>query len=190
MFIMRLNILILRGCSHGHACVHFVILSSGELKSPMNEIYLRPLFVLLFVVTSVACSSDNHQDAMSMLAEMAYGDVLVYDKIKDYEGVGDRIVSSKRILSANIIGFAGLLNAQKVSVESLPVSAQMSLCYLSNNYDAISSNIDEKWRSDPAFKVYFDSVRNFLEENKSEIMSYTRFAKYARDKTKCYLQDR
>ena len=125
-----------------------------------------------------------------MLAEMAYGDVLVYDKIKDYEGVDDRIVSSKRILSANMIGFAGLLNAQKVNVESLPISAQMSLCYLSNNYDAISSSVDDKWRTDPVFKVYFDSVRKFLEENKSEIMSYTRFAKYTKDKTKCYLQDR
>lgn len=156
----------------------------------MDSVFLRSLSILFLVMASVSCSVGSDQDAMNMLSEMAYGDVLVYNKIKDYEGNDERIISSMRILSASIIGFAGLLNAKKVDVESLPVSAQMSLCYLSNNYDAISSNIDDEWRADPVFKVYFDSVRKFLEENKSEIMSYTRFAKYAKDKTKCYLQDR
>lgn len=126
--------------------------------------------------------------AITVLSEMAYEDVHVYDLIKETSFNGRGVTYSRRGLAKNIVIFAVFLNASRLDLEDLPVQGKVALCYLSGNYSDIFSEISTDWEGNPVSREYFGELKKFLDENNDKIMSYTAFAKYAEDKTECHLK--
>lgn len=146
--------------------------------------------LLSFLLLSSCVYKQERDAAIAVLSEMAYEDVHVYDMIKESSFNGQGVTAPRRGLAKNIVIFAVFLNASKFDLDALPVQGKVALCYLSGNYSDIFSEISTDWEANPISKEYFGEVKKFLEENNDKIMSYTAFAKYAKDKTKCYLQER
>ena len=154
----------------------------------MNAKIKRIYFLLSFLLISSCVYKQERNAAITVLSEMAYEDVHVYEMIKEPSFNGQGVTTSRRGLAKNIVIFSVFLNASKFDLDALPVQGKVALCYLSGNYSDIFSEISTDWEVNPISKEYFGEVKKFLDENNDKIMSYTAFAKYAKDKTDCYLK--
>ena len=148
----------------------------------------RIFFLLSFLFLSSCLYKQERDAAITVLSEMAYEDVHVYDLINESSFNSDGVTTSRRGLAKNIVIFAVFLKASRLDLEDLPVQGKVALCYLSGNYSDIFSEISTDWEGNPVSREYFGEVKKFLDENSDKIMSYTAFAKYAEDKTDCYLK--
>lgn len=156
----------------------------------MRTNHINVIAFFIFSVSVIGCTQHEKSEAtVTVLSDAVYGDVRVYDRIRDISVDDQDLVFSRRILAGNIVSFAMLLDAIDFDISKLSVQGKASLCYLSRNDQEIFSSVGAAWEDYAESREYFYGIRKFLDENNAKIMSYTAFAKYAKDKTDCYIPD-
>lgn len=155
------------------------------LRIDMKKFISKFSFLMVAACTA-GCGHESSDYFLDTMSSMAYGSVLSYDAL-DNNSLDDRLVVAKSVSARSLILFAGVLMEQSVDLDEAPAQASVTLCYLSNNYEEISSHVVSDIGELRFLKTHLKDIKNFLDENNEKIMSYTKFAKYSKDKTDCYI---
>lgn len=141
---------------------------------------------LIVAACAAGCGHENSDHFLEAMSSMAYGNVLSYNAL-DNNSIDDGLVIAKSVSARSLILFAGALMEQSVDLDEVPAQASVTLCYLSNNYEEISSHVVSDIGEFSFLRAHLKQIKSFLDDNHEKIMSYTKFAKYSKDKADCYI---